>query len=75
MIGRVPILFFLPQNCEESLEIAKLINDHGGLVITVVECCTFQICPIPNNASMSKECAPEVKKEFSKGVVFSSEWI
>lgn len=25
--------------------------------------------------SMTKECAPEIKKEFSKGVVFSSEWI
>jgi hypothetical protein len=41
VVGRVPILFFLPQNCQESQEISKLINNHGGLVITVVECCTF----------------------------------
>ena len=41
VIGRVPILFYLPQNCKESREIQRLIINHGGLVITVVECCTF----------------------------------
>lgn len=42
MIGRVPMLFYVPDS-PHSVGIRRHIESNGGIVIYIVECCCYQI--------------------------------
>ena len=46
VIGKVPMLFFIPKECSERNELAQLIMAHGGQLSESHECFTYQIMPI-----------------------------
>jgi hypothetical protein len=70
VIGKVPILFYVPECTPATAKVRRLIENHGGVIIYIPECCCYQIYP---------EC-PDTKSEscledYGKGLVFSSNWI
>jgi hypothetical protein len=70
VIGKVPILFYVPDCSPMATRVRRLIEQHGGLIIYIPECCSYQIYP---------ECpdmkTPQTWDDYAKGLVFSSEWI
>lgn len=63
--GRVPMLFFLPEQSNEAQTLRKLIQKHGGIVIYIPECCCYQLC-------CQKE--PDLAL-YQKGHIYSSQWV
>ena len=43
-----------------------MIEQYGGIVINIVECCSFQVCP---------DCDENLEEFFRKGYVFKESWI
>ena len=39
--GKVPMLFFMPENTQEADEIRVQIEKHGGIVIYIPEGCCY----------------------------------
>ena len=50
LIGRVPILFFVPE-CPEAANVRKQIHQFGGICIYIVECCCYQVYPEAQNTA------------------------
>ncbi len=69
VIGKVPILFYVPEVTPQAIKVRRLIEQHGGLIIFIPECCCYQIYPEWTDSQ------PANLDEFSKGIVFSSHWI
>ena len=70
VIGRVPILFYVPECTPSCARIRRMIEQHGGLIIYIPECCCYQIYPeCPD--TQSDKCL----EDYGKGLVFSSEWL
>jgi hypothetical protein len=51
-------------------KIRRLIEQHGGLIIYIPECCCYQIY-----AECSDTSSDVGLQDFSKGLVFSSTWL
>lgn len=60
------VVFYMPRGVQGYKWLKRHIERYGGLVINIVECCTFQICP---------DVDADLRHYFQKGVVFSSDWI
>lgn len=70
MIGKVPILFYVPECTPSFKHVRRIIEAHGGLIIFIPECCCYQIYPECGDSS------PDLcLEDFAKGLVFSSNWI
>ncbi len=70
IIGKVPILFYVPDCTPSASKVRKQIETHGGIIIFIPECCCYQVYPeCPD--STSDVCL----EDYSKGLVFSSNWL
>lgn len=70
VIGKVPILFYVPDCTPTACKVRRMIEQHGGVIIYIPECCCYQIYPeCPD--STSSVCL----EDYSKGLVFSSNWL
>ena len=45
IIGKVPMVFYLPPSKERS-DMKVIIERHGGVVSEIHECYTYQIAPL-----------------------------
>jgi len=70
VIGKVPILFYVPDCTPSASKVRRIIEAHGGVIIYIPECCCYQI--YPECADTNSEIGLE---DYSKGLVFSSNWI
>ena len=72
------MMFFVP-DCSEASNTRKLIEKYGGIVIYIVECCSYQIFPEEQSGLLSEAQMATYEKEitqnYNKGLVFSSNWI
>ena len=71
LIGRVPLLLFVPE-CKEATALRKQIHQFGGICIYIVECCSYQIYPERQDEDRDEV---HLKESFSKGAIISSNWI
>lgn len=65
IIGKVPLVFYLPPSPEKS-DMKNIIEKYGGQVQDIHECFSYQICPL--SVSLPKS-------NYFYGDVYSSSWI
>ena len=62
-----PLLVFYIPKCKGFKRLKCLIEQYGGIVINIIECCSFQVCP--------SDCDENLEEFFRKGLVFKEDWI
>jgi hypothetical protein len=70
IVGRVPILFYVPDVTPSARSIRRLIEAHGGIVIYIPECCCYQV--FPESEDFTEKVGLE---DYSKGLIYSSNWL
>ena len=59
-------MFYVPK-CKGFKKLRNLIEDYGGIVINIVECCCVQVCPDNHEE--------DTIQNFRKGYVMKESWI
>lgn len=67
VIGKVPILFYVPDCTPSANRVRQMIELHGGVIIYIPECCCYQIYP-----ECTDSTAEVCLEDYGKGLVFSS---
>lgn len=62
---QVPMMFYIP-DCPSKNELTKKVMRHGGVVVAIHECCTYQIKPVNEDIKAS---------DYFPGAVYDSTWI